>query len=375
MPEYRRDPLNGRWVVIAENRANRPYQFDLQTPEEIREHCPFCAGNESLTPEEIDAFRAGGAPNDSTWRVRVVPNRYPAITADDAFPDHAVFTNRFGNVLDVDAPLSDFEEPFYTPIPGVGHHEVIVDTPRHVSSVSDLADIEMMSLLRMFRQRLQVLSQTKRFAYITIFKNVGRDAGASLPHAHSQLMALPLIPPPIQRELQRAIAFRNETRRCYWCEHIHHEIKRGVRVVEETPHFVALCPYVSRFPYEMAFFAKAHVSHFESLNEKQLNEMAMLLWRSIRRLEHSAQARRKKPLAYNLILKTAPLIYKGPLDCSDTSDSATWLREVDYAYEQVYHLHWQLIPSLAHPAGFEWGCGLHINSVSPERAAAELREI
>lgn len=374
MPEYRRDPINGRWVVIAPQRANRPYYFS-DAVDGNGPPCPFCPGNESLTPEEVDSFPATSSSDASRWQVRVVPNLYPAITPEDDFPDQASFLSRFGSVLDVDTPLACFEEPFYTPIPGVGHHEVIVDTPRHIVSLSEMMPAETRLLMAMYQRRLTQLNTGKRFAYMTLFKNVGRAAGASIPHAHSQLMAMPLIPPPIQRELQRAISFRNETRKCYWCEHVQREIERGTRLVEASSHFAVLCPYVSRFPYEMVVFPRRHVAHFEQLRESHLTEIGDILRRCVVRLERAAQQRGRELPAYNMILKSGPLIYSGPLDSSDTSDSAVWMRDVDYAYERAYHMHWAIIPALARPAGFEWGCGLHINSVPPETAAATLRSV
>ncbi|MGL4943824.1 MAG: galactose-1-phosphate uridylyltransferase [Thermoguttaceae bacterium] len=375
MPEFRRDPISGRWVVMSPERSGRPYYFSDDASD--NRACPFCAGNESLTPDEIDSLpdKTDSAKSASNWRIRVVPNLYPAVAADPRFPDYTSFSAAFGSVLDVDTPLSCFEEPFYTPIAGVGHHEVIIDTPRHIMSLGEMTDVELNELVTMYQHRIIHHGHGKRFAYVTLFKNVGRAAGASIPHAHSQLMALPLIPPPIQRELQRAISFRNETRKCYWCEHVRREIDRKTRLVEATRNFAVLCPYVSRFPYEMVIFPRRHVSHIEHLTPDHLHEMAGLLHRCVTRLELASTQRGRGLPAYNLILKSGPLVYSGPLDSSDTSDSTVWIRDIDFAYEQVYHFHWLLIPALAKPAGFEWGCGLHINSVPPEVAAETLRAI
>lgn len=377
MPQYRKDPLTGRWVIVAEERAERPHQFDIETTDDDtpKEYCPFCPGNEARTPPELDAIRPpGSAANASDWAVRVVPNQYPAVTPNEEFPDQHTFQTRFGDILDVDTPLAALGAPFYQPLPGIGTHEVIIDTPRHVLCLTDLSDAEVVNVFRIYQRRLQAIAAEKRYASAMIFKNVGAAAGASLPHAHSQLLAMPLVAPPIQRELHRAIEFRRETNRCYWCEHIRHEIKHAARFVEQTDHFVTLCPYVSRFPGEIAIFPKHHESHFERLPERHVDELALLVRRAVKTLCKTTPWIKGR-LSYNMILKSGPFVYLGPLDSRDMHDlSAVWLKKVDYAFENVYHFHVTILPSLAKAAGFEWGCGLHINPVSPETAAAKLRE-
>ncbi|HBT78576.1 MAG TPA: galactose-1-phosphate uridylyltransferase [Planctomycetaceae bacterium] len=376
MSEYRRDPLTGRWVIVAEERAARPHQFDIETnaDDSYREHCPFCEGNESLTPGEVDAIRPPGSRADGPgWAVRVVPNRYPAVHRDPRFPDNHSFQSRYGNVLDVDTPLAMFEKPFYQPLPGTGAHEVLVDTPRHILSLTDMNDEEVKNVFRMYKRRLSAISKEKRFAHAMIFKNVGAAAGASLPHSHSQLLAMPFLPPPIQRELHRAIAFRRETDLCYWCEHLKHELKNKLRIVDESDHFVVLCPYVSRFPGEVAVFPKRHVSHYETLQQHHTDELGKLVRHTITLLEKLA-VWIKGRLAYNIVLKSGPFVYNGPLDQRDMLDTAVWLQKLDYSFEKVYHFHVSILPSLAKAAGFEWGCGLHINPISPETAAQRLRD-
>lgn len=375
MSEYRRDPLTGRWVIVAEERLSRPQQFDIEScnGDSLLGHCPFCPGNEQLTPGEVDAFRPPEGKSDGPgWTVRVVPNRYPAVRRESDYPDQQSFQSKYGPILDVDTPLAFFEEPFYQPLPGTGAHEVIIDTPRHVLSIADMTEDETTAAFRMYRRRLLAINREKRFAHALIFKNVGAAAGASLPHAHSQLLAMPFLPPPIQRELHQAIVFRRETHECYWCKHLAHELAAKVRIVAESPHFVVLCPYVSRFPGEVSIFPKSHVSHYETLRDKQLAELARLVRRTVRMLEKLA-VWIKGRLAFNLVLKSGPFVYNGPLDRRDMLDTANWLEDLDYSFENVYHFHLTILPSLAKAAGFEWGCGLHINPISPESAAAKLR--
>ncbi len=372
MPQFRKDPLTGRWVIVAEERINRPNQFDIDSDSQDAESsalCPFCPGNEDKTPDEIDRF--GSA---TEWSVRVIPNLYPAVQRYEEFPDHRSFQIRYGAMLDVDYPLARYEETFSTPIPGAGMHELIVDSPRHILCLSDLNDQEVVKTFRMYRQRLLALGSENRYAHALIFKNVGNASGASLYHAHTQLLAIPFLSPPIQRELQRAIAFRREMDECFWCTHLAHEIKDGSRIIEEGEHFVSLCPYVSRFPAETVIYPKRHISHFETLKESELQECARMVRRTIRLLDKAVDWHKGR-LSYNMIVKSGPFVYSGPMNASDLSDSAFWLQRLDYSYERVYHFHIVILPSLAKAAGFEWGSGMHINPIAPETAAARLRSV
>lgn len=374
MPQYRKDPLTGRWIIVAEERMNRPNQFDINT-ENIHntdlELCPFCPDNEDLTPEELDRIVDS---DDQRWASRAVPNKYPAVEDSGEFPDYKGFQNRYGGTLDVDFPLSRYEDTFSDPIEGFGSHELIIDTPRHVLCVSEMSDREVYDMFRMYRQRLQKLKNEKKSAHALIFKNVGCEAGASIYHSHSQLLAMPFLPPPIQRELQRAISFRREMDECFWCTHVEHELREKVRIIEEGKHFVSLCPYVSRFPAETVIYPKRHISHFEDIEDELLREFAEMTRRTVVLLSKGVDWHKSR-LAYNMILKSGPFMYSGPLNMSDISDSAFWFQKLDYSYEKAYHFHLVILPSLAKAAGFEWGCGLHINPIAPETAAARLRGI
>ena len=278
MPEYRHNPLTGRMVIVAEERAARPHQFDI-TDKPYKDVCPFCEGNEALTPNETAAFRrADSAPNAPGWRVRVVPNKYPAVVPGD--------------------PKGD------------GLHEVIIDTPRHILSISELTTSEVADMLAMYRLRLQELRAGSRWFYVLIFKNVGAAAGASLPHSHSQLVAMPFLPQSLLQMLHRAEEYALAHQCCYWCKHIKSEIQTGERVVEETEHFVVLCPFVSRFAGEIEIYPKTHESHFDQVGESAIDELAELFRRTMVRLER-AISWMKDPLAYNIVLNTEPLRYEG----------------------------------------------------------------
>ncbi len=338
-------------VIIAEERASRPYQFDIERENtangdsNYHASCPFCEGNEAMTPGELAAFRDGNAPADSPgWTVRAVPNLYPAV------------------VRNGDVPAADLKftanDVLQSSMPGFGAHEVIVDTPRHLLSIADMDDAEVEAMFRMYSARLQNFRKDPGFAAAMIFKNVGQAAGASLPHSHSQLIAMPFVPESLRHELERARAYAESAgsdndSACPWCDRLQHEFEDRCRIVEETEHFVALCPFVSRFPAEIAVFPRRHAPHFDELNVIELAECARLVRRMILRLE-KATPWIKGRLAYNMVLHTAPLRH----------ETAT-----------LYHSHLSILPSLSRAAGFEWGTGLHINPISPETAASRLRGV
>ncbi|GHT24282.1 galactose-1-phosphate uridylyltransferase [Planctomycetales bacterium] len=323
MPEYRHNKLTGKTVIIAEERLKRPHQFDIEDNtggnSSAAEVCPFCPGNESETPPLVDLI-----DGENTWQVRAVPNKYPAVTGCE------------------------------------GSHEVIIDTPRHVLSISGLTENEVTDMLRMYQRRLRFYRQEKRRQFVQIFKNVGAAAGASLPHSHSQLIAMPFVPEPWRHILHCAEKYRSETQHCYWCEQLKENLNTGERIIEESPLFVALCPYVSRFAAEVEIYPKQHLSGFDNVEERELPELAGVLRRTVRRLEKIVSWM-KGTLAYNVVLNTEPLT-------TEKKDGFPNIEKADF------HWYISILPGLARAAGFEWGTGLHINPVPPEHAARKMRE-
>jgi UDPglucose--hexose-1-phosphate uridylyltransferase len=330
MPQLRKDPLSDRWVILAEGREERPNEFERRGLRRSGLRCPFCAGNESDTPPAIvtygpaDGDHAGG---DGPWSVRVVPNKYPALV-----PHGRTEPVRNGLYEQSDA---------------VGGHEVIVESPRHVSSLSELTLEEASLLMRAYRDRLRVLRSETQYRYALIFKNVGPEAGASLEHAHSQLVATPMVPIEVQQELNGAQRLFTEHRQCFFCQVIAEETDPGPRRAALSPRFIAVCPFASRMPYELWVLPRQHASHFEDQSGAELAELAQFLQRIITKLESL-----HGNLAYNYFLHTAPL-GSPPLE--------------------HYHWHLEVFPRLATTAGFEWGAGYFINPVPPEQAAAILR--
>jgi UDPglucose--hexose-1-phosphate uridylyltransferase len=362
VPEYRQDPLTGRIVIVAEERASRPHQFDIENScvhdnsTTYQKNCPFCNGNESMTPNEIAAFRVVGfLADDSGWSVRVVPNKFPAVVRN--VPDVELWSDNYSWFSNYSPKFYHSEnERFRKPISGFGHHEVIVDTPRHILSISEMSDTEVTNMFRMYQERLKSLRKEECWKYIQIFKNVGAAAGASIPHSHSQLMAMPFVPQMILSIWEKAHEYLSQKTKqnfsnCVWCNRLKSEIREQKRIVEETPNFVALCPFVSRFSGEVEIYPKSHESNFQ--DNVQIPEFSLLVRQTIIRLEKAVLGI-KKPLAYNLVLNTEPFDSSLP------------------ALKNIFHWHLSILPSLARAAGFEWGTGLHINPISPEKTAAKL---
>ena len=331
MSELRKDPVMGRWVIIASERGKRPHDFKPEPPPPPNPaNCPFCEGRESKTPPEIIAYRRQGtAPNAPGWWVRVIPNLYPALT--------------------IEGELEKRGLGIYDKMRGVGAHEVIVETPQHSLSITDIPEERMREVLWAYRDRLVDLKKDHRFVYGLIFKNVGLRAGASLEHTHSQLIVTPTIPSTPMREMQGASDFYRFRGRCLFCDMILQEIDSGSRIILDESDFVSVTPFASRFPFEAWILPKEHSSHFENLAKYEIEGLATILQRTLKKIETALF----RP-AYNFI------IHSTPFD----------LGEIDY-----YHWHIEIFPRITRVAGFEWGTGFYINPVVPEEAAEYLRNI
>src|SRR5437016_4624542 len=232
MPELRKDPIVGRWVIIAHERAKRPHDFQSQAPlPPAPGVCPFCEGQEDKTPPEILAYRQfGSRPNGPGWRVRVVPNRFPA--------------------LKIEGNLNKRGDGIYDIMAGIGAHEVIIESPRHEVSKAALSEENIREVLWVYRDRLVDLKKDSRLVHGMLFKNVGAASGASLEHTHSQLIVTPIVPINVWEEMNGSLEFYNYRGRCIYCDMIHQEAATERRIVLDTPSFVSLTPFASRFPFE-----------------------------------------------------------------------------------------------------------------------------
>ncbi len=337
MPELRKDPVLGRWVIIATERAKRPSDFGVQREEKKPGPCPFCEGQEAKTPTEIYSVREPGtAPGTPGWQVRVIPNKFPALTNHGALDREGV-------------GLCDMMN-------GVGEHEVIVETPDHDQDLADLTAEQTAGVLETYRRRIVDLAADERLKYVLIFKNQGKIAGASLQHAHSQLIATPITPKRVKEKLNGAREYFEYKHRCLFCDYIKQESEWfGERLVAETDHFVALAPFAARFPFETWFLPRRHACDFTYIEDDEIADLSHLL----KLILGKVRAALNDP-PFNYVLHTAP--FRRPR-------GGYWT-----TIEEDYHWHIELIPRLTRVAGFEWGSGFYINPTPPEDAAQILRE-
>jgi len=331
MPELRKDPVTGRWVIISTERQKRPYEFVFDRPKVIgREHCPFCPGHEALTPPEVLAYRQNGsAPNAPGWDVRVVPNKFPA--------------------LRVEGELDRAGEGMFDRMNGIGAHEVIIETPDHDKTLARMTEAEIERVFWAARERVLDLKRDFRLRYILVFKNHGAQAGATLEHTHSQLIALPVLPDFVREELEGARRHFAAKERCVFCDIVAQELADGRRVVQEHADMVALAPYAPRFPFETWLLPRRHAARFEDAPRGDVESLARLLKGVLMRIDRALESP-----AYNLIVHTAP-------PAENHGDG--------------YHWHVEVMPKVTRTAGFEWGTGFYINPTSPEEATEVLRAV
>jgi len=335
MTELRKDPIIDNWVIISTERGRRPLDYTIKTEGKKKDSCVFCEGNEGETPPEVFAFRKKGTTeNKPGWKVRVIPNKYPALQMEEK----GIIVEEAGMLKKMD---------------GSGVHEVIIETPYHQKDFDDLSVDNIVLILKTYRERYLYLSKDKRIKYILIFKNYGIDGGASLEHPHSQLIATPIIPQRIKEELKGAKEYFDLNGRCIFCDYIKQEIESKDRLIRETEKFVVISPFAARFPFEIWILPKYHSAYYEKINDDDILSLARIMKETLFKI--------KKKLnnpSYNFVIHTAP----------SKEFSA---REQDL--DKKYHWHIEIIPRLTKIAGFEWGTGFYINTTSPEEAARILR--
>lgn len=333
MPELRKDPITREWVIIAVERARRPGDFltsSVAAEKTDAARCPFCPGNEALTPPEIMAFRDPSSSRDGPgWWVRVLPNKFPALA--------------------IEGDLKKAGYGMYDRMNGVGAHEVIVETPIHDTCLATVSAKQVEDVLWAYRQRYLDLKKDPRMKFILFFRNHGRVAGASLAHPHSQLIATPMIPRDLLDEMEGARRYDQYRERCVYCDVIRQELEDGERVVADNGQFLAFEPYASKYPFETWIIPHRHSPSFPHISPQEQASFAEILRDTLLRV-HKCLG--NPP--YNYTLHTAP--------CDDDQNA-------------LYHWHLEIFPRLTVAAGFEMGTGIYINVTPPEQAAAHLREV
>lgn len=321
----RQDPATGDWVIVAPRRGHRPHEPGTPPAEERAQSCPLCPGHEEETPPELFRLPSGrGTP----WAVRVVPNKFAVLSPADTGPEPR-------------------EAGWLREAPGVGHHELVVDSPHHARRMSRMGTDEIARVLDVYHARYGALRRDDRMAGIVIFKNSGPRAGASLTHPHSQIVATPMAPPGLARRYDRARAYFEETDRCLYRDLIEAERDAGVRIVLEAAGFVVFCPFASGMPYETWIAPTAEQPSFGATSRRERRELAAALGSTLFALDRALGAP-----DFNYVLHTAPI-----------ADER----------RPYYRWHLQILPRVTTLAGLELGAGIPVNITFPEEAAAALR--
>ncbi len=331
MSEIRQDLSTKDWTIFAAERSERPSDFrkikESKINKEYIKKCPFCGGNENMTPEEILSIKGG-----KNWSVRVVPNKFPALKPKEV---HGSNIDRH-----VKGP--------YLSIDGVGSHEVIIESPKHNADLYNMKISQIEDVMHAYRKRFIKLSCNKNYQLIVIFRNHGDRAGTTLDHPHSQLIAIPFVPGFIRNRLYESERYFDNFGRCVYCSMINYEIKAEKRIICENEYFVAFAPYASLVPYSILILPKEHQACFSGISENHIKYLASILRTVLKKLYYVLN-----DPDYNYVIDSAP---------------------VDQAGDRHYHWHLEILPRLSTRAGFEIGSGINVNTVLPEKCAKSLRE-
>jgi UDPglucose--hexose-1-phosphate uridylyltransferase len=338
MPELRKDPILDRWVIVSVERAKRPNDFAVKDGAPPEGECPFCEGKENKTPPEIHSIRKPGTKSNSPgWEVRVVPSKRP--------------------FLRIEGNLDRRGKGIYDVMNGIGAHEIVVETPKHIANLADLSEEQIAKILNCLVERIKDLERDARFKYVIVFKNYGWSAGGGrVKHSRTQLIATPITPKRVKEELAGARKHYEIHERCIFCDLIKQEIQTQSRMVSDIDGFIAITPFASRFPFEMWILPKRHSPDFHNLSFEYILDLAKILKRTLLKL--------KKGLndpPFNMILHAAPF----------RRQKVGYWKTID----EDYHWHIEIIPRLTNVAGFEWGTGFYICPIPPENAAQYLRDL
>jgi UDPglucose--hexose-1-phosphate uridylyltransferase len=347
--EIRIDPVvPTESVLVSTARGQRPRKKEQPAPRDTRAHvetCPFCRGNEQMTPPQIASYGESGQ-----WDIRIVENLYPVLKDDQQGP----------NVT----------EGLRQTIDGYGRHEVIIDHHNHGIGIHEMSPQHLARLFSAYRERMAQLYQTDpRLKYVLVFKNFGPAAGASIPHTHSQMIALPIIPENVAAEVQFSRTYYRANHSCVYCTLIDEamnfyatvydretgEHRRlldiGLYVIEKSEHFVAIKPFASRFEWEVHIFPLVHKADFMDAAKDELDDLAQLVRRVMARLDQVIGGAQ-----YNYFFHTVP-------------------HNLSEDHDDSYHWHLEICPRTSIPTGFELGSGLLVNTIAPEEAARQLRDV
>ncbi len=333
MSEYRQNIMNGEWVIVSSERAKRPADYASTAKTRIvqPEHspdCPFCKGNEDKCSQPTYETK-----NGKDWKLRIVPNRYAAVSRPEQIPDTPLPRMRVADM--------------HLFAPGYGAAEVVIESPKHNDNLAFMEKSDVYEIIKSYKERFNTLSEDPNIAMVNIFKNYGASAGASLEHPHSQIIATHVLATHITDELSYARRSFNTYGTCIFCDLLRKEMDSKDRIITISKHFVAFCPFASRYPYEMRIFPLKHSALFGTINEDEMEDLSDIL-----RTVLAKMFTLLNDPDYNYYVRTVP-----------NSDG-------DVRY---YHWHIAITPRLTRPAGFELGTRIYINTTPPELAAEQLR--
>ena len=357
MSEVRRDIITDTWVIVETGRETVPHNHKREVARTPA--CPFCSGNEAMTPNEICSIR-----RDGSWRVRVVPDKDP--------------------VLRIEGELARTGVGIHDMVTGTGANEVVVESPEHITNFAALGEEQISLVLATWRERLTDLYRDRRFRYVLVFKDHGTLAGGStIEHVHSQVIALPATPRRVKDQLAGARSYFQYKERCIFCDILQDELERGDRVLLATDRFAVFAPYASRLPFELRVMPRRHCFNYGDTADDELADLARVLKRTV-----AALYRTLSDPPFNLVLHTAPNLLPHGASRRESSlgksDSAVFSRAgaasggaaAGYweTIREDYHWFIEIIPRVKRTDGFEWGSGFFINPTAPERAVELLKE-
>jgi UDPglucose--hexose-1-phosphate uridylyltransferase len=329
MHELRKDPLLGRWVAVV-SESMSPAEYNIHSAKTGESSCVLCPGREKETPKEIAAIREGGR-----WWTRVIPNFKP--------------------VLHVEGDLGRKGVGMYDKMNSIGAHEIIIESPEHITPPEDVGSEQMLRTIKTYRDRVVDLEKDQRLRYILIFKNSGKDAGAVYSHPHSEIMATPIIPKLIKEELDGAKQYYGYKERCIFCDIMREELRLGERVIYETKDFIAFSPFAPKFPFEFWVVPKRHCCAFQDIGDNEMEDLGLMLSTGLKKLR-----RVLGDASYNYVIHTAP--------------NRIPRRNHWHTLGDDFHWHIEIMPRLFRKSGFEWGSDFYVLTTSPEDAAKYLRE-
>ena len=330
--EFRTDPITGRVAIVVPGRSARPNEHAPPPPSVPADpNCPFCEGNEGVTPPELAVFAPPGrSPNSRGWYVRTIPKRFPTVATSP-----------------VPAAADTGPEPL-DHRPAYGHHEVVIESPAHSPTLAYLPPEQVARAVRMCRERVRHLSRQPQVGSVTLFENMGPESGGSLWHPHAQLVTVPEISPSLREEIEGSNRYlERHQARCAFESVVEEEIEDGQRKLFDSEGFVAYTPFASSLAYEVRVIPHRHTGSFADVTDDEATALASHLAGLLRALLSLLPG-----ASYNFVVRS-------PVGTDKGIDS--------------YHWHLDLYPRLVRPDGFDLGSGYSVNTVLPEVAAEALR--